>query len=135
MNIANLPALPGNLEEVDERFKRWRRGRARGERIPADLWAAAVGLARERGVNSTARALGLDYYDLKKRLERAQGAVGRTSPAQPAFVEWLAPAAIGSGECRVELENRHGAKMRIEIKGGEVAASLERLSRSFWSAR
>lgn len=135
MNIGNLPVSLGNLEEVDERFKRWRRGRSRGTRIPEDLWAAAVGVAREQGVNRTARALGLDYYHLKKRLECGQGAVVRAVPAQPSFIEWLAPAAMGSGECRVELENRRGAKMRIELKGGEVAASLERLSRSFWSAR
>jgi hypothetical protein len=135
MNIANLPVSLGDLEEVDERFKRWRGGRARGARIPEDLWSAAVSLARVQGVNRTARALGLDYYDLKRRLECDRGMGVRTGQAQPSFVEWLAPAALGGSACRVELENRGGAKMRIELKGGEVAASLERLSRGFWSMR
>jgi hypothetical protein len=133
MNLANLPVSLGNLEEVGERFKRWRRARTRRTRIPDDLWAAAVDVARKQGVNRTARALKLDYYDLQKRLQRADGAC--VAPAQPSFVEWLAPAAGGSAECRVELENRRGAKMRIELKGGDVVASLERLSRDFWSAR
>ena len=133
MQKANLPVSLGNLE-VDERFAQWRRARTRGTRIPEDLWAAAVDLARERGVNRTAHALKLDYYDLKKRLQGAKGAACAAQP-QAAFVEWVTPATMGSGECRIELENRRGAKMRIELKGAEVAASLERLSRSFWSAR
>jgi hypothetical protein len=133
MNLTSLPVSLGSLEEVGERFKRWRRARTRRTRIPDELWAAAVDLARERGVNRTARALKLDYYDLKKRLQCANGPC--VAPAQPSFVEWLAPAAIGGAECRVELENRRGAKMRIDLKGGEIAASLECLSRSFWSAR
>ncbi len=134
MQMANLPVSLRDLEELDERFKQWRCARTRGTRIPEDLWSAAVDLAREQGVNRTARALKLDYYDLKKRLQCAASAACAPQ-AQPAFVEWLTPAAMGSSECRVELENRRGAKMRIELKGGEVAASLERLSRSFWSAR
>ena len=134
MSVVNLPASRGEIEEVGERFKRWRRGRARGERIPEDLWAAAVGVARGHGVNPAARALRLNYYDLKRRLEGAARG-GGTEQAGPRFVEWLAPAAMGSGECRIELENRRGRKMRIELRGAEVAASLEGLSRSFWSGR
>ena len=133
MNIANIPAAVENFEQVDQRFKRWRSTRRRGTPIPEALWASAVGLARAQGLNRTARALRLDYYNLKQRLQCAEGAA-RVRQAQPTFVEWLTPAAIGSCECRVELENARGAKMRIELKGGDLAGSLARLSRSFWSA-
>jgi len=133
MNIANIPAAVENFEQVDQRFKRWRSTRRRGTPIPEALWASAVGLARAQGLNRTARALRLDYYHLKKRLQCAEGAA-RVRQAQPTFVEWLTPAAIGNCECRVELENARGAKMRIELKGGDLAGSLARLSRSFWSA-
>jgi hypothetical protein len=68
MDVSNLPFVLGNIEQLDERFKRWRRGRPRGTKIPEDLWAAAVALAQEQGVNRTARRLRLDYYDLKKRV-------------------------------------------------------------------
>lgn len=135
MNIANIPAAVENLEEVDQRFKRWRSTRRRGTPIPQALWASAVGLARAQGLNRTARALRLDYYDLKKRLQCAGGrACARRAQAQQTFVEWLTPAAIGSCECRVELENARGAKMRIELKGGDMAGSLASLSGTFWNA-
>lgn len=133
MNIANIPAAVENLEQVDERFKRWRSTRRRGTPIPQALWALAVGLARAQGLNRIARVLRLDYYDLKKRLECAEGA-GCARQVQPTFVEWLRPAVVGSCECRVELENARGAKMRIELRGGDMAGSLARLSSSFWSA-
>ena len=32
-----------SLEQIGERFKRWRETRVRGEHIPQVLWAAAVG--------------------------------------------------------------------------------------------
>jgi hypothetical protein len=132
MNIANIAAVE-NLEEVDQRFKRWRSSRRRGTPIPEDLWASAVGLARAQGLNRTAQALRLDYYDLKKRLQCAEGgACARQAP--PTFLEWRTPAAIGSCECRLELQNARGAKMRIELKGGDLAGSLASLSSAFWSA-
>ena len=133
MNTAKIHALVENLEEVDQRFKRWRSTRTRGTPIPQALWASAVGLAREQGLNRTARALRLDYYDLKKRLESAAG-TRCAGHAQPTFVEWVAPTALGGGECLVELENARGAKMRIQLKGGDLAGSLARLSSAFWSA-
>lgn len=133
MNTPSIPASLENLEEVDQRFKRWRSTRTRGTPIPEALWASAVGLARAQGLNRTARALRLDYYDLKRRLECAEGgACARQAP--PTFLEWLTPAAIGSCECRVELHNARGAKMRIELKGGDLAGSLASLSSAFLSA-
>ena len=133
MNIASIPAAVENLEQVDQRFKRWRSTRTRGTPIPEALWASAVGLARAQGLNRTARALRLDYYDLKKRLKCAAGPACARQ-AQPTFVELLTPRAGGSCECLVELENARGAKMRIELKGGDMARSLASLSSTFWSA-
>ena len=46
-----------SLEQVAERFKRWRGTRVRGEHIPPDLWAAAVGMAREHGLHRIAHEL------------------------------------------------------------------------------
>ena len=134
MNISNIPVAVENFEQVDERFKRWRRTRTRGTPIPEALWASAVGLARAQGLNRIARALRLDYYDLKKRLQCAAGPACARQ-AQPTFVELLTPRAEGGGcECLVELENARGAKMRIQIKGGDMVGSLASLSSSFWSA-
>ena len=133
MNIANIPAVVKNLEQVDGRFKRWRSTRTRGTPIPEALWASAVDLARAQGLNRTARGLRLDYYDLKKRLECANGPAF-AQPTQPTFVELVTPRAIGGGERLVELENARGAKMRIQLKGGDLAGSLASLSSTFWGA-
>ena len=37
-----------SLEQVEQRFARWRESRTPGQRIPPDLWAAAAGVARAR---------------------------------------------------------------------------------------
>ena len=66
------PHVPRDiLSDVESQFERWRRSRSRGTRIPATLWDAAVGAARECGVSKAAGALRLDYYKLKQRLEAA----------------------------------------------------------------
>jgi hypothetical protein len=46
-----------SLDELRSRFEQWRRTRQGRARIPDELWAAAVTLARRDGVNSTATAL------------------------------------------------------------------------------
>ena len=60
-----------SLEQVAERFRHWRETRIRGEHVPSDLWAAAVGLAKEHGLQRIAHALRVDHDGLKRRVERA----------------------------------------------------------------
>ncbi|MGA8580024.1 MAG: hypothetical protein WB579_15165 [Bryobacteraceae bacterium] len=123
------------LEQIAQRFKRWREGRARGEHIPEVLWAAAVGMAREHGLHRVACELHVDQNRLKKRLERA-GGVARAGEVSPQFVELMvspAPRAQSLRECVVELENARGAKMRVELNGNGLAG-LAGLCSSFWSA-
>ena len=61
----------GSLEQVRQQLQDWRAGRKLGERIPAPLWAAAVGAAREQGLHRVAIELHLDYAGLKRRVEGA----------------------------------------------------------------
>jgi len=42
---------------------------ATGLRMPEALWKAAARLARAHGLSPVAKALGLDYYSLKKRTD------------------------------------------------------------------
>ena len=124
-----------SLEQVAERFKRWRGTRVRGEHIPPDLWAAAVGMAREHGLHRIAHELRVDHDGLKRRLERASSAA-RDGKLDTQFVELFAvPVATSTGmrECVVELENARGAKMRVEL-GGKGLAGLAGLCSAFWSA-
>jgi len=118
------------LESVRQRFEAWRRTRTLRTRIPDPLWRAAVKVAERYGIHRTAKALRIDYYGLKRRVEEAS-ASGSTDGDAATFVELAGPLPTGTGECLVELEDDRGAKMRVHLKGVE-APDLVALSRSFW---
>jgi hypothetical protein len=69
-----------SLDEARARFEEWRTSRRGKARIPAELWSAAVEVARKEGINRTARELHVAWDDLKRRMTAA-GAV----PRQPTF--------------------------------------------------
>lgn len=111
------------LAQVVERVKRWRASRVAGSRIPAQLWDAAVLMAKVHGVPRVSKALGLDDKRLKRRVERAAGHMQAAQlPAK--FVELLAaptPAAA-SHDCVLELQNARGATMRLHLQGAGLSA-------------
>ena len=119
--------IPASLARGRDRFEAWRVARDARTRIPDQLWRLAVKLAVAHGLNRTARALKLDYYSLKRRVEAKSDAV-----ATPAFVELSPPPMTASGECVVEFEDGTGASLRIHLRGCEVP-DLVALGRSFWS--
>ena len=125
--------LPARLEELRQRFERWRGTHKARSRIPDGLWASAVKMAGTFGLNRTARALRLDYYAFKKRIERQPATVPHP-PAKTAstFLELPLPASAGSCDCTLELENASGLKMRVQVKG-DKAPDLAVLCRSFWN--
>ncbi len=93
------------------------------------LWALAVRLVKRHGLNPTARALGVDYYSLKKQVEAA--AASQPSSASPAFVELPAPTMVGK-QCLFELSNAAGATLRVQLLGYDTA-DVETLARAVWS--
>jgi hypothetical protein len=102
-----------------------------GKRIPESLWGLAVELATSCGVHRTSKALGLDYYSLKKRIELSASGDRLRSPRATPFVELTVPAKSSGSECVLELEDASGAKMRVHLKGVETP-DLAALSRAFW---
>lgn len=106
--------LPESLSKARLRFEQWREQSRPRSRIPEDLWTIAAELAREHGVNRTAKALRLDYYALKKKLD----AVADPERSASDFIE-VFPNGIPSSlnECTIEVEDGIGAKMRIHFKG------------------
>ena len=89
-------------------------------------------LAGDHGIHPTARALRLNYYALRKRMESA-GSSPWSSRADPSTFIELLPGGVGHpSECLVEMESEEGAKMRIHLKGEEVP-DLVALARSFWN--
>ena len=113
------------IEEAKARFGEWRQNRRGKARIPAELWSAAVAVARKEGLNRTARELHVAWDDLKRRMEEAS-----PKPALPAFVELVTPRASSLPECTIELEGRR-AKLRIQLKN-VPASYLATLSRELW---
>jgi hypothetical protein len=127
MRVTGSSACIG-LEQTQRRIARWRGARPyRGAPMPGALWAAAIALARQHGLYTTARTLRVDYGALKKRLAAAD--VGRV-PA-PAFVELPAARPTGLGPCVIDLEGRRGRRLRIEVTGVTVA-DLVMLTQVAW---
>jgi hypothetical protein len=76
--------------ELRHRLSEWRKDHSRRTPLPADIWTAAVELARRHGLYRTAHSLPIDYVNLRKRLN---GAAPPTTVARPEFVEVLMPPA------------------------------------------
>jgi hypothetical protein len=145
MSTKRKGELPARLVSLRRRFEEWRGTRKVRSRIPEPLWVAAVKLAKTYGLHRTAKALRVNYYALKKRVEEevAIGASDISASNAPkgdaaTFLE-LGTAAptpsisADSCECTLELEDTDGARMRVHL-GGVATPDLVALSRSFWRA-
>ena len=146
--------VPAALKRARGRLERWRQTRCGRARIPEALWGLAVEAVSTYGLNKTARALGLDYYSLKQRVESTAGepsggpakrrgpkapSAARPVKVAPRFVELasgvaeLVPArSSGAPACVLEFERAGGAKLRVQLPSVAVA-DLVALGRSFWS--
>jgi hypothetical protein len=163
MNASKRGDLPAGLEGVRRRFEQWRRTRRGHARIPDALWAAAVKAAGMHGLHRTVKALRLDYYSLKERVEQqsgtahdpaTRGAVGRRRPCArkrsggrgvnstrvlPAFLELAPPAdhgftAASVGPCQCIVEWEDAAGAKMRVElKGAPTPDLAALSRSFWN--
>jgi hypothetical protein len=118
-----VPALD-RLGEVRRRIESWRRTRRCRTAMPEELWLAAAAVARVAGVNATSRALRVDYYRLKGRVDNL--ATGR--PDTVRFVEARIEPPVG-GEHLVEMERADGGRMRARVSTLDALAVL---SDSFW---
>ena len=120
-----------DLNELRQQLIAWRRRRAGGCGIPAEVWAAATALARVHGAGRVGRTLHLDFYKLRERLQRP-----RVESVGPTFVEvgWppapaMAPAMPGSA-CTVELSDGSNQRLRMQMSGD--APTLVALAEAFW---
>jgi hypothetical protein len=118
MNTRQPSKIPIALSEARRQLDHWRSQQPnKRTRLPKEFWQQAVALAKEYGLNKTARALKLKYESLKKHLE--QGAdEGPSSKPQAEFIELL-PASIkpGTVECMLEWADGCGATVRIHLRG------------------
>ena len=122
MNTRQQAALPLALSKVRRQFDQWRSRHRKHTRLPQELWRQAAALAREHGLNKTARALGLDYYSLKKHLDQMAAEQLIPAKAEPDFIE-LVPGMMPSGtvECTIEWVDGGGSTVRMHIKGAGLS--------------
>ena len=132
MSTRSTALWPGDVRPVRREFEQWRRSRAQGTRIPEALWRAAVALAQRHGVSKTSLALRLDYYSLKERLETTTRQRPVRERTEGRFIEIPLRAVAGGPACVLEVEDRRGAKLRMELQG-MGAPELAGLVRSVWS--
>ena len=126
----SAPATRPGLEEVKRQFEHWRETRRTRSPIPNDLWTSAVSLAKEHSICKIAKTLRLDYNKLKRRVQAEQA----QEPPQPdhSFIELEFTSSLPRTEYLLETEDRHGSKLKMQLKGPGLPDPLEILSR-FWS--
>lgn len=118
------------LDGLRGRFAAWRQERTKGSLIPEPLWGAAVQAALEHGVWQTSKHLRVDYYSLKKRVERGHSKAAPGGPVE--FVEIPGKVLSPGPGCVLEIEDRKGVRLRVELRD---AAGAEGLARSLWRGR
>ena len=126
--------LPARVKRVGDRIERWRRQRPKRSAMPAELWDAAVSLARAHGVYPIARALRIDYGALKKRIGRLPKTGGKGGRGLGELIEFTPVPLLGSGEpvaVVVELCGRDGTKLVVRLAEFE-ALDLSSLAEAYW---
>jgi hypothetical protein len=122
MSTRQSADVPVVLSATRRQLEHWRSRQSGRKRLPQELWAKAVALAREHGINQTARALGLKYDSLKKRVERTAPEESGPEAARGEFLELLPrPTTASSIECTIEWEDPGGTTMRMHVKGATMA--------------
>lgn len=123
-----------SLEDVQEQFTKWRATRQRRSRIPEKLWSAAVELTEQYSINKISKALQVNYSTLKNKA--ALHTQEKTTPIvpHPCFLELPLPQSPSQSECLIEMENRHGEKIRMHFSS-ESNLDLLVLWQNFWARR
>ena len=97
MNTKQSTNIPIALSQARHQLDLWRSQRpSKRTRFPKEFWQQAVTLAKEHGLNKTARALNVKYYSLKKHLDQANATTSVSSKLKPEFIELL-PGAVTAG--------------------------------------
>ena len=128
------PALPAGVKLLRKRIDYWRRTRDRRTAMPAELWDEAVTLALPGRSWAVARALGVNFQALRRRI--AESAPGTPSPgaATGTFVELsgaqILGAADGATGTVVELSDAGGIRMTVRLAVG-AALDVPRLVTAF----
>ncbi len=124
------------LMELEERLRSWRGSRKRGEKVPRELWQAAVALASRYSLDEIASTLALNRGRLEKQVKTSartpEGPRVSVSTRGQGFVEVGALSAGNLDECTVEAEDGAGRKLTVHLRGGGCRHAIE-IAKVFWS--
>jgi len=121
------------VAELRGRLESWRRKRS-GRNMPEELWRAAAEVAESEGISAVARALGLNYGNLKRRVRGSERRAKQGLGAQPLFVELGRAAAVVEPRCVFEIEDRRGGRRMAIRFEGHGPAELAALGGALWKA-
>jgi len=136
MSTKQTSSIPIALSQARHQLDLWRSQQPnKRTRLPKEFWQQAVTLAKEHGLNKTARALNVKYYSLKKHFDETNGDASVSSKLKPEFIELLHGTMTPGGvECMIEWADGHNATVRMHIKGAGLS-ELMALARVFRSGR
>ncbi len=90
--------------------------------MPKELWQQAVVLAKEHGLNKTARALNVKYYSLKKHLDETGSDDLMPAKTEPDFIEFVGGVMTpGCVECMIEWVDGSDVTVRMHIRGAGLS--------------
>lgn len=108
MRTENPSETPSRLQEVSALFAQWRSTRKPRTRIPEQLWQAAVDLSPFYATHRIARALRLNYSELKDRIKKR---IPQERVAE--FVEVDMRQLWSASPCVLELRSPGGFELKI----------------------
>ena len=118
MGQPRLKVLPGEVVEVGLRIEAWRRRRVKRERMPSELWDCAVELASRHGVSRMARALGIGFAALQRRVKGVAEVRPSAQIPPHGFVELGGFSTSGWSGTEIEIAGRDGSRLAIRISQG-----------------
>ena len=113
MGKSTIQPLPKEVDRLKLQVQDWRRVKSSpGSPMPDAMWDAAIHLALGFGVCRIARAVGLDYGWLRKKVEKANAQAISVSPA---FLELPLGRVMATAEAQ-----RREPKSGLELGGGAL---------------
>jgi hypothetical protein len=114
--------VPAAMVSLREKVQAWR-AKKKHRRMPEELWAEAVRLAREYGVHPVSKNVEVSYTRLKKLVDgKNEKCLARQSP--PKFVQ-LSPTRSGSASgTRVEINRPDGCRLLVENADQHLASEV-----------
>jgi len=123
-----------SLETVQKQFENWRKTRQHRSPIPEELWQAAISLCADQSIYEISKTLKLSYTKLKERVSAKKAPALSESSPHPGFVALDLGHPLSAQYCLIEMEEKNGTKMRIQIDGGSGFDLME-LVQFFWTKR